>query len=299
MAPNKKTDRTAVRLEIETQAATVALERGRFIGGAPLTPVQRDAIKAQRVFLSEDHPDLTRFYFKMACGTGKTGIFGVLTFIAHDIARERGITDFRSVISEPSIPLLTQTVGVMQAIRPDMAKAVGIVGDGKRDISRPITIVTKSSNQIMADLGLFTDNHIDRVVGDEAHFGVSERRVRTRNGRLSSSIHIGFTASDVFDHFKSVRLSHIHKIHEISLPEALKRGVLCSYIEPITEFIPIPPTIGNISRLGWKAVRGWRKPLGLPMWKAILRMPLIPLLKSPCAANMLFFLQAAPAVPIF
>src|ERR1700744_5831907 len=146
-------DMTRKYLEILTEATRRSLQSNMLAQDMPLNAPQ---VEALTTYLSEleSHPNLLSAYWDMATGTGKTGVFSVLTKHARAVAKETGFGDkFRIIIVEPTVLLLEQTKQKLLWTAPELANEIGICGDGNKEISKPITIITYDAWLELAEKG--------------------------------------------------------------------------------------------------------------------------------------------------
>ncbi|MFY9287933.1 MAG: DEAD/DEAH box helicase family protein [Alphaproteobacteria bacterium] len=221
----------AKHLNILKESVRRGLHSGMLTSVLPLNTPQFEGLEGYSTFLNEaPEEDAGRAYADMATGTGKTGFFSVVTRHAHQTARERGLgNNFRTVIVEPTLPLLTQTHGMLVQAAPELAGAVGFYGGGQKDLSKPVSIITYDAWLELLESGQLSSENVSLHINDEAHFSLSQRRRSLLDERLSDVLHFGVTASSEYDATKTLELTHKKRVYKLDLPEAIERGFLTDY----------------------------------------------------------------------
>ena len=219
-------------LDIVQEAVRRSLASGALTKELSLNAAQTEALGGYADFLVSAPADIrARGYFDMATGTGKTGLFSVVTRHAYDIAREQGRSgSFKTLIVEPTVPLLGQTRAKLLSVAPELELAVGVYGGGRKDTNRPITLITYDSWLDLIESGQIKDSDISLHINDEAHHGLSARRQNILNEKLADTVHLGFTATAAYDADKTLERTHQNLIYKLGLPDAVERGMLTDYI---------------------------------------------------------------------
>ena len=206
---------------------------------------QRAALEATAEFLGRSgSKSQLRGYFDMATGTGKTGLFAVITRFAQQVAQQRG-APFRTVIVEPTTLLLDQTQNALVAAAPELRDQIGIFGGGDRDLTRPVTIMTYRAWNNLAEQGHLHNATIGLHINDEAHYGLSERRQNLINTHLGDTLHLGVTATAQYDLEKTLERTHRNMIYKISLSEAVRQGYLAEYAHVQFSMMRLMPNSGE------------------------------------------------------
>ncbi len=206
-----------------------SLQDGMLTAQDALNTAQIEALESYAGFLNES-ADPNRAYVDMATGTGKTGLFSVMVRHAHQIAAEQGFGgDFRTVIVEPTLPLIRQTQEKLIAAAPELKGAIGLFGDREKDLSKPISIVTYDAWLGLLESGQLNSSNVNFHIPDEAHHSLSERRRGLFDEKLAGAMHFGVTASAQYDAEKSVELTLRNRIYKLDLPDAIERSFLTDY----------------------------------------------------------------------
>ena len=216
--------------EILREAVRRALESGLLSAEYALNTPQIEALKGYLDFLSTaSHP--RRAYADMATGTGKTGLFGTVIRHLYRILDERGLRDeFKTIIVEPTLPLLKQTHDSLLAIGPELAPLIGVYGGSAKQLDTPISILTYNSWVDLLESGRLEGGRIGFHVTDEAHYALSERRQDLFSSALADTMHFGVTATAQYDLTKSLERTHENQIYKLGLREAIERGFLADYV---------------------------------------------------------------------
>ncbi len=228
------------------QAVDQLLEQEEFENGWGFRKTQRQALEAyQRYLYNTSYTVAQRLegFFEMATGVGKTAVFSAIIGKAHQIAEQNGDV-LRSVIVDPTRPLIKQTRDDFIRICPSFNGKVGLYGDGNKDLEKPVTIITYNSWIDLSQRGELGSHNVDILISDESHKGTSYRRVRglTKNYNARTA-RLAYTATAHFDTVKSVRLSHKREIFAKPLKETMEEGAaeLTSYVQAQTMVIRVPP----------------------------------------------------------
>lgn len=220
--------------------------KGGFVSDRPLRQTQKEALEAYRDYL--DNPEMPldkklKGFFVIPTGIGKTALFiGILRETLKE-ARAQG-HDLNIHIVVPTVNLLHQTKEEFEGFAPNLMDDIGLYGDGKKDISKPISIMTYNAWTDLIESGSIHSGNVDILISDEAHRGTSGRREQNFLESFDgATVSIAFTATYQFDLAKTVENTHENKIYERRLKDAIENGELARYINPIKRAIraEIPP----------------------------------------------------------
>ena len=244
-------------LKILTEFVRRGLEHGLLTANLPLNMPQREASQGLLDFLTApagEDSDRQRAYFDMATGTGKTGLFSVITRHAHLVAQEQGQgNNFRTIVVVPTNLLLRQTHDALQSVAPELRGGIGLFGGGARDFSKPITIMTYDAWVELLENGQLGANDIALEINDEAHHGLSLRR-QSLIRQLTNTIHLGTTATAQYDINRTLEHTHQNLVYKLGLRDAVERGFLADYIHvqyALMRILPafaggVAPESGNV-----------------------------------------------------
>lgn len=162
-----------------------------------------------------DNPD---GFIAMPTGTGKTVLF-------IEAVRAAGL---KTTILVPTRPLVHQTVGEFERFHAE--GDVGKIYSDEKQSGKDITVTTYDSfrRHVTDRNGMFSPEDIDILVLDEAHRALSKRN----NELLSSMEHvlkIGFTATDEYDHSKTLSNTLPNEIYRMGVPEAIDAELISPY----------------------------------------------------------------------
>ena len=154
-----------------------------FIGGfdekTPFTLTQYEMLFAFVQILK--NPDIAeeeklRGFFAVATGLGKTGGFIAIMKAANRQAKLNNDT-VRSVVVEPTIPLLYQTANEeIPIFAPELMKDIGIYGDGKTELDKDTLIITYNAWVKLVSEGVLGPHNMDILINDEGHKVTSNMR---------------------------------------------------------------------------------------------------------------------------
>lgn len=221
------------------------IEKGAFEGGQEFRPTQHEALLAYQNFLGDDSlspAERLKGFFEIPTGVGKTAIFVSIVTAAHKAA-ETNDDMLKTAIVVPTTQLLGQTLEAFEKFAPSFAEKIGLYGDGKKNLRRPITVMTYDAWYDLAQSGKIGSHNIDILISDEAHRGTSERRIENiKDAFNEQSAQMAFTATAHFDEDKSVQESHEREIFYKSVRDAVLEGELASYIQSQRAVIRAEPT---------------------------------------------------------
>lgn len=221
-----------------------------FIGGVnahiPYRNTQNEAVATYQPFLLT-HPEGHKGYFEIATGIGKTIIFLSLVKAAYFEAKRRDIHDFKTVIVVPTTHLLNQTKKEFEKFVPELNGLVGFYDGSRKDLSKPVTLITYDSWRTLVEAGVLNYENTDLLISDEAHRGTSERQVDNFFQAFGDeTISLAFTATSEFDTEKTVEKTHRNKIYSKRLPEGIRGNELAAYIQTQLHVIGIKkPELSN------------------------------------------------------
>ena len=223
------------------EAVSYLLKRGSFESGDTFKPTQKEALEAYDVFLNDNarssHSRL-KGYFEIPTGIGKTAIFVGIVGAAHKIAKANG-EELKTIIVAPRNNLLTQALDDFKRFSPTEEDQIGLYGDGYKDLSKPITIMTYPAWIKLSRQGKIGSHNTHILVSDEGHRGTSENRVANISEVFNgATVRIAFTATAHFERTdqlngsdKSVKNSHGHEIYYKPLQDAIRSGELAAYMQ--------------------------------------------------------------------
>ncbi len=227
------------------------LDRGAFDyeNKFPFRKTQKEALEAYQIFL--DNPDISdedklQGFFEMPTGVGKTAVFIGLVTSAHKAAERNGET-LNTLILVPKNTLLEQTYEAFSDFGPDFSKAIGLYGDGHKDLSNPITIMTYEAWSTLSEEDKIGMRNVDILISDEAHRGTSDLRSGHLEDKFGeATLRLAFTATAHFDEEKSVEATHKNQIYYKSLTDAVRDNELADYISAQLYLIRVePPKLGT------------------------------------------------------
>lgn len=223
------------------EAVSYLLKRDSFESGDTFKPTQKEALEAYDIFLNDNarsaHSRL-KGYFEIPTGIGKTAIFVGIVGAAHKIAKAKG-EELKTIIVAPRNNLLTQALDDFKRFAPDTENQIGLYGDGHKDLSKPITIMTYPAWIELSRQGKIGSHNTHILVSDEGHRGTSENRVTNISEVFNgATVRIAFTATAHFERTdelngsdKSVKNSHGHEIYYKPLQDAIRSGELAAYMQ--------------------------------------------------------------------
>ncbi len=156
----------------------ILLKQGRFEGGQPFRPMQREYFREHHKFVTNNHypvADRLTGFGEMPTGGGKTPLIVALSDMAYQLAKEDGYV-LNTRIVAPRLNLLDQTWGSYGAFAPRMEYTLGKFGGGDKNLRTPTTLMTfeawvsltESVNQVWS-LDFMSDAFVDgrrfRVLG--------------------------------------------------------------------------------------------------------------------------------------
>lgn len=231
-------------LKYTQEAINQLLEQGHFDGGQEFRKTQRQALEAYKRFLHSDKlPEEERLkgFFEMPTGIGKTAVFiGIISGI-QKIAREDD-QELKIIIVEPTNQLQGQTADAFQDFSPALKDEIGFFGDGYKDLTCPITIMTYDAWYDLTYANVIGSHNIDIQISDEAHHGTSERRIENISDAFNgNTLQLAFTATSRYDEEKSVELTHEHEIFSKDPATSVREGELAPYIQSQRRIIRVAP----------------------------------------------------------
>lgn len=129
-------------------------------------------------------------------------------------------TDIKGLLLVPKITLLSQ----MRREFVKFAKhlTIGLVGDGLKDHSKQVTVMTYQSflNKSQSVLGQYSF-----IFLDEAHKALGEK-TRAKVDEQTHALIIGFTATSYYNENKNLKEWLGLEVHKVSIPEAVKVGMI-------------------------------------------------------------------------
>lgn len=151
-------------------------------------------------------------YIKIPSGVGKTNL---AIWLAMACAAPKVL------FLVPRVILVEQTIRRFKKLytHQDIAGYFG----GQNDSSYPIVVATYQKMQRLRDD--IKTQEFDLVIWDEVHEALSEKRQNLFEIFGPETIHLGLTASDIFNPEKKVS-DFMPKIHNMELEEAIKLGIL-------------------------------------------------------------------------
>jgi len=215
---------------ILTEAVRRSLSVGELSPGRPHNWAQRESNEHYYRLLTvpNSSADRRRAYLDAATGVGKTKWFWDIARHFFNMAREHGLgNDFKIIAAEPTVTLLGQTRDELISIAPELADAVGVCGDGKKDFNKPFIVGSYDWLIDAVESGQLDGKKVF-LIGDEGHHLLSTRRQDLINDRLGDAIHLAVTASASYDANKTLERTHRNRIHKIGLKYAIERGGLLS-----------------------------------------------------------------------
>lgn len=220
------------------------VQNGAFEGGQAFRRTQKQALEAYSEFLSSDisTEEKLKGFFEIPTGVGKTAVFVGIVGAAHKEADKDGV-GLKTAIVVPTTQLLDQTIEAIEAFSPSLKGKIGQYGDGPKDLSSDITVMTYNAWLALSETGDIGSHNIDILISDEAHRGTSDRKVDLIKGVFSHlTLQLAFTATAHFDQEKSVQASHGHNIFFKGISDAVKEGELVSYVQSQRAVIRAEPT---------------------------------------------------------
>jgi len=161
-------------------------------------------------------------YLKLPTGSGKTVIFTELI----------EAMNVKTLVVVPRKVLLQQTVDKMSEFAEDLD--VGVVYGKAKQYGRQVTVITYDSFVASVQSGAIDPKEYDLLVLDEVHRGLSEKRQATIQ-RFSHALQVGFTATPVFSAKKATEQILPTCISEMSIREAVEKGMLCSFVSGVIQ----------------------------------------------------------------
>lgn len=172
----------------------------------------------------------TSGYIKLPTGTGKTVIFS-------ELIEALGL---KTIVVVPKKILIEQTKKIMTDFTEDLD--IGRIYSDAKEHGRQVTIITYQS--LMSKIGNGKlDQDYDLMILDEAHKAISYHRSLAIKS-FGVLVKIGFTATHRFSEKKQVSQLLDREIHNMSIPEAVKEGILSPYsvvlVETGTDITQVP-----------------------------------------------------------
>jgi len=152
--------------------------------------------------------------------------------MAQKIAQENN-DDLRVMVVVPTNQLVDQSKEDFELFAPSTLDNIGLYDSNRKTLTKAFTITTYNSWFDLAAEGKIGSHNIDILISDEAHRGTSERRVEAIEGTFDDerTVQLAFTATAHFDEEKSVEASHEREIFYKSLPQSIREGELCPYVQ--------------------------------------------------------------------
>ncbi len=205
----------------------------------PLWPHQRDCLAALAIHFGR--PEAAgRAYVVIPSAGGKTGVFCPMVG-AYDLAARSRSLATRAIVLTPAISLVGQVVREFQSRHPhvDVAQASSrtVAGLPSRvpDGWRGVTVLTYAGFARMVDEGRLGAGHVDLIVMDEAHRGLSEVRRDRMAPFFARCAVVAFSATPRFDERKSLDLlfGSGNRAYEVDTQRLRDQGVLA----PIVNYV--------------------------------------------------------------
>ncbi|MGD9650575.1 MAG: DEAD/DEAH box helicase, partial [Dongiaceae bacterium] len=244
-----------------------------FVGGfdrhTPFRPTQKEAAQALVDRISDPKIPLNDRrigFYDHATGLGKTAEFAAVLQSAYSEAEKDGkAEELVSFIVVPTTNLLHQTKAEVEDYAPILKRPgmIGVYGDGKKELGKPVTIITYNSWIDLVESGQINPAKINIHIADEAHKNTSDRReevtraLHTGNGNgldhpdadSPQAFCLAVTATSRYDDEKTVERTYKHKLHEKSMMAGVESGELCEYIRPQEYLIRVD---SGTKEDGWK-----------------------------------------------
>lgn len=221
-------------LEYFQKGIDTLIETGHFENGWDFRRTQAQALQAYKHYLANERltpAQRLKGYFEIPTGIGKTALFIGIVGAAERAAMDDG-QELKIIIVAPKNTLLHQTAGDFKKYAPRLSNQIGLYGDNHKNLSQPITIMTYEAWATLSEAGVIGSHNVDVMISDEAHRGTSENRIASiRDYFNETTAQIAFTATAHFDEEKSVQASHEREIFYKPMPDAVREGELCSYIQ--------------------------------------------------------------------
>jgi len=173
-----------------------------------------------------------RGYVDMATGTGKTGVItGFVEALKHF---EDPADPTRVVVLSPTQQITKQTIGLPMT-NDDEPKGFAKFTPGLEPTSyyqydhtiSPLTVMTNASFGNLMKQALMPET--DVVVIDETHMALGEQISEFIRRYAPNKIVVGFTATPDYSTDKTSASLLKNRIHSLSLPEAVRRGILAPF----------------------------------------------------------------------
>jgi superfamily II DNA or RNA helicase len=184
-------------------------------------------LRDQQVTVMEDlHSFLSSFpeqphgYVSLPTGIGKTVLF--TEFVK--------ATGLKTLILTPTKLLLNQTTHAFNKFsQPGDEVSVGkIYGDEKNQEDITITTYASFVKQTENPEGLIKPGMFELIILDEAHRALATHTKRTLR-RYSSSVQLGFTATEDYSDKRKLSTILPHLVHKMSTKEAVESGLITPY----------------------------------------------------------------------
>lgn len=222
----------------------------KFVGGfnpnLPFRPTQKEGLQALVDRISDDRIPIDKRrigYYEHATGLGKTALFSADLQAAYSEAARDGLDkDLISYVVVPTTVLLHQTKEEIEEYAPYLKRPgmIGVYGDGKKELGRPVTIITYDSWVDLVESGQIDPATINIHIADEAHKNTSDRREDITRLMHEGEDHpdadspqalcLAVTATSRYDYEKTVERSYKNKIHEKTMMQGVHSGELCDFI---------------------------------------------------------------------
>ena len=228
------------------------LEAGRFANGDVLRQTQREALEAYVNYLTRTDLKVKEKlvgFFRMPTATGKTAVFlGILNEV-YKLAEAAG-EEIKVGVIAPRNNLLRQTSRAARKYAPDLAHKVGLYGGGRKDLSKPLTIMTYDAWVALTEAGEIGSHNIHILISDESHRGLSERRIaRIYEHYQGATALVAFTATVRFDLDKSVELTHHREIYGRDVRPAIEANELSAYARVQFHVVRVKPVEDEEAKL--------------------------------------------------
>lgn len=199
---------------------------------APLRPHQKEAMGALNGFVRSaprDEQNTKSGYVNMATGTGKTGVF---VHLADALKSKEDPQDpVRILVLSPTQQILRQTIGTPnhEDDQPQgFAKFTPHLNptayyQDEKAISA-LTVMTNASFNNLVRAGIMPE--FDAIIIDETHTSLGENISESIRQYSPDKLVIGFTATPDYDTERTSSSLLNQEIHRLSLPDAVKRGIL-------------------------------------------------------------------------
>ncbi len=174
---------------------------------------QLSVFEAMRDFLEKGGDE---GYLKLPTGVGKTVLF---TEFLEAI-------DTKTLIAVPTLTLVQQTVEKLKKFAP--RTKVGRVSGYSKEFEKKVTVSTYASLVSEVEKGNIKPEEFGLLILDEAHRSLSDLRSGTVE-KFKNAVKLGFTATPTFSENKDVADLLNTEIYSMSIPEAVKEGLMCSF----------------------------------------------------------------------